>query len=410
MKVNFNAINHGGTPTKNSGLLPLVPEETTPLTKGNSVELLLGTNPAQMNQSPKFKIMQLVLRGGEDVRAVLTWQRDTGRIFHGMHLTTGVDQNKMVGNILADTARTLYDTALRGYATTRRAAVAGAAIVGNRPGILAQHLDQHTEIGDVNLAIQDMITELLPRRVLARVKRFLRRECRKPSDMKVKIYLQHVLRINFSELNRLPPFGVNQELSQDELLDIMLFGTPKSWQKEMERQGFDPMDNSLNEVVAFMEQIEASEDYEKPSPSKDKSKDKSKGNGKGKPYTPNGGDKTCLIHGKCAHSSNECTILQDLAKQKKGRVDGYSPNRDSSNNKTWKKKAYDGNNKSKKDLAAFVKKAVKTGVQKELSEKKRKASVEELDLNALENELKDFNYTDDMLEELNIDDDDNISC
>ena len=46
-------------------------------------------------------------------------------------------------------------------------------------------------------------------------------------------------------------------------------------------------------------------------------------------------------------------------------------------------------------MAAFVKKAVKQGVQKELVEKKRKAAQQgELDLNALESELNDFNYTD----------------
>ena len=412
MKVNFNAINQGSTPNKNSGLLPLVPEESIPLTKSNSVELLLATNPTDMPNTPKFKMMQRILRGGEDVRQVLIWRRDTERIFYGMHLVHGHSQNKMVENLLTDTAKTLYESKLREYATARRQTASDAAEAlnaGTGGGILLNPLDTHTFVVDVENAIKDMITGLLPRRVLARIKRYLRRECRKPNDMKVKNYLQHLMRINYGELDNLPPFGNNQELSQDELLDIILFGTPKSWQKEMERQGFDPMDNSLGDVVNFMEQIEASEDYEsKPSP-KDKSKDKSKGNGKGKPYTPNGGDKTCLIHGKCSHSSNECTVLQGLAKQKKSRNDGYSQSRDSSPNKTWKKKAYDDSNKSKKDLAAFVKKAVKNGVQKELSEKKRKASVEELDLNALEQELKDFNYTD--LEDLNLqEDDDDISC
>ena len=67
-------------------------------------------------------------------------------------------------------------------------------------------------------------------------------------------------------------------------------------------------------------------------------------------------------------------------------------------------------------MAAFVKKAVKQGVQKELSAKKRKAAEDgELDLNALESELKDFNYDDmncdDMINlNLSDDDDDDISC
>ena len=77
------------------------------------------------------------------------------------------------------------------------------------------------------------------------------------------------------ELEMLPPFRANQVLSNDKLLDIILYGTPKSWQKEMDRQGFNPLLHTLNEVVDFMEQIEASEDF-----------DASKNNGQDKKKAP----------------------------------------------------------------------------------------------------------------------------
>ena len=60
----------------------------------------------------------------------------------------------------------------------------------------------------------------------------------------------------------LPPFQADQVLSNDKLLDIQLYVTLKSWQREMDCQGFDPLRHALNEVVDFMEQIEASEDFE----------------------------------------------------------------------------------------------------------------------------------------------------
>ena len=60
----------------------------------------------------------------------------------------------------------------------------------------------------------------------------------------------------------LPPFRADQVLSNDKLLDILLYGTPTSWQREMDSQGFDPLLHTFNEVVDFMEQIEASEDFE----------------------------------------------------------------------------------------------------------------------------------------------------
>ena len=64
--------------------------------------------------------------------------------------------------------------------------------------------------------------------------------------MKVRIYMQHLLRMNMGELEMLPPFRANQVLSNDKLLDILLYGTPKSWQREMDCQGFDPLLHTLN--------------------------------------------------------------------------------------------------------------------------------------------------------------------
>ena len=79
--------------------------------------------------------------------------------------------------------------------------------------------------------------------------------------MKVRAYVQHIRRINNEELPNLPPFAPDQGLTTEELLDIILFGTPKAWQREMDRQGMDPMLNSLANVLNFMENIEAAEAF-----------------------------------------------------------------------------------------------------------------------------------------------------
>ena len=77
--------------------------------------------------------------------------------------------------------------------------------------------------------------------------------------MKIREYFHNLQRLNEEELPNLPPFGVGQNLTQDEMLDILLFGTPRSWQNEMERQGFDPMEKTIQEVVDFMENLESVE-------------------------------------------------------------------------------------------------------------------------------------------------------
>ena len=54
---------------------------------------------------------------------------------------------------------------------------------------------------------------------------------RKPLDMSVKQHIMHSCRINTEEIPRCPPvFDNTQCLSDDEIIDILLFGTPKSWQ------------------------------------------------------------------------------------------------------------------------------------------------------------------------------------
>jgi hypothetical protein len=332
--------------------------------------------------------------------------KDVAKIFHGLHLTVEPAKHQMVENLLTDVALTLYNAGRTVVAMRTRAQAAAAAdrqTPGDGAAILQQDLAQHMPLGHTVFSLQEMMTGIMPRRVLSRAKRYLRRECRKPADMKIKNYLQHIYRINLSELVSLPPFNANQNLTEDELLDIVLFGTPKSWQKEMERQGFDPMENNLTDVIGFMEQIEASEDFDPKPSANDKSKDKSQGKAKGNRSRNTGTgrqDLYCVYHGECNHSSNDCAVLKALAAQKKAKTSHNSNDRnDRKPSGNWKSNADNQRRKSNKDLNAFVKKAVKAGVKKELSEKKRKASSDdELDLAALDEELASFNYTLDNLD------------
>ena len=115
----------------------------------------------------------------------------------------------------------------------------------------------------IDAAVQDVVAVLLPTKILKRVKRHLRREAMKPIDMGIRTCLMHVIRIDSQEIALLPPnFNDAQMLSEDEIIDIPLFGTPKSWQRKMDRQGFDPLASSPSEAVAFMERIEMLEDFD----------------------------------------------------------------------------------------------------------------------------------------------------
>ena len=156
---------------------------------------------------------------------------------------------------------------------------------------------------------------------------------RKPAGMKVRTYCQALLRVNLEELTVLPPFGANQRLSDDELLDVILFGAPKAWQREMDRQGYDPVGQPLNEVIDFLENIEAAEDFEgtKVETKKKATPTKSKDKGSDGYY--------CLLHGKNkTHGTEDCTKMKAEAKRLKSNLgsSGKKGQGDKSN-KTWSK-------------------------------------------------------------------------
>ena len=213
--------------------------------------------------------------------------------------------------------------------------------------------------------------------------------------MTVRVYVQHILRINHEELPRLPPFNPHQSLTVDEIVDIILFGTPKSWQKEMDRQGFDPLEHTVDDIVSFMEQVEATEDHVN-SPDKQvvTNKDKkkastsSKSNGKG-------AKKFCILHGH-GHATDECDQLNAEAKRLKG---GDLPEKPKeltqgsfafSGNKSWSRKAQDAKKKAKKDLAAFIQAEVKKATSATKRKSDDSSNDDEGDLNGFD--LADFNY------------------
>ena len=94
---------------------------------------------------------------------------------------------------------------------------------------------------------------------------------------------------------------------------MALCGTPNSWNKEIDCQGFDPMQKTLSEVIDFMEQLEASEDFDPNAIKVPKKSDKEKSSSNKSNKT---GTKFCLHHGNGNHTSDECEYLKRLAANK----------------------------------------------------------------------------------------------
>ena len=59
----------------------------------------------------------------------------------------------------------------------------------------------------------------------------------------------------------LPPFrGVDASFNPEEFKEIILFGIPNRWKKDMDKFDFDPFSKTVMELVEFCERMEASDD------------------------------------------------------------------------------------------------------------------------------------------------------
>jgi len=203
----------------------------------------------------------------------------------------------------------------------------------------------------------------------------------------------------------LPPnFNIAQSLSADEITNILLYRTPKSWQREMDHQDFDPMAKTTQEIVKFMENTKMFENFDADAKKKiaQSAGDAKKGNGKKvtKKNNSTSGQKFCLLHGNNnTHTTDECNTLKARANKLEGNTGRNTGKaKGKGKNKNWNNKSKDETNKSKGELAAFVKKAVKDGFKQELKsiDKKRKSNSNDdsMDLHDVDIELQEFNYDD----------------
>jgi hypothetical protein len=376
--------------------LPLVPDkDLDSLTKENSIGFSLKTNPTAADSST-YKVNVRILQGGESARVIIRWKRDLERVCHGLNATTINAKIRIAETLMRDTPLTLFQSKILTQSTDAyNIALHTAADAAARAIITGRGIDHYRHLDHFEPALFWAMENLMPKKILLYVKRNLRRSTRKPKDMKVRIFFQHLTRINTEEVPSLPPFGHNQCLGTDEIIEILLHGTPKSWQKEMDRQGFNALEHTPAEVVDFMEQIESAEDFD----GHLVETKTTNGNGNNKKSSNNkdtssskGSSKYCALHGKGNHSTDECrTVKSEIKKLKStdSKPSGGGNVRFASKNKTWSKKAEDYKQKSQKELNAMGKVVEKLKKEVNALTKKRKSEdSDEEELHAVERQLE----------------------
>ena len=153
--------------------------------------------------------------------------------------------------------------------------------------------------------------------------------------MKVRTFTTRLLQLN-AFLAYFLPDRVGQTVNpfpEDDVKEIRYHAMPNTWKKKMVEQGYNYLDTSIQEMAEFFEtRVENLEKFDSKKESKKnqekQNNKKNKKNKKGK-HSHNSvsenrnsqgsetGKKYCQYHGRCGHTTNECTLVKTLVQREK---------------------------------------------------------------------------------------------
>ena len=316
--------------------IPLERSEKKVLKKSEYITLKLRSNPTE-KESQTYDLI-LPYYNSATPEEWLEFRSTLDKAIIGQNITKPADMFSMARRVLQGDALASFEEAAKDHGEDK--------------------------VEKFNSCLDDVTSHVFPQRALQKQKRCMRRSMRKPSNMTVREYATRINELN-TYLEKFPPNKKRQRLDDDEILDLLEFGVPRSWQNQMTLQGFDPQSDPSKKVIDFVkfcERIENSTQEMNNNKNNPIQNGSSKRNGEKKRKLKNyiGEIPTCILHGE-GHSTEECKTIQKWAKRQKSE---YAQKNSKSDGKfsNWKKK--DSNKKfTKNDLNAMVAKAVKHSVQ-----------------------------------------------
>ena len=169
------------------------PDETYVLDKTNSIIWELSTRPGTADAAT-YKYPCRILTGDEEIRQILRWHQDVLKVCVGLDATDLEARRPIVTSCLRTGPLAIFDNAMEAQARKRYNETMAAAIAIDRPNRNTTQQDIVRGRGEayyqtnahIEVALQIVVKNYLPRQVLAKVKRALRRDMRKPATMKVR--------------------------------------------------------------------------------------------------------------------------------------------------------------------------------------------------------------------------------
>ena len=279
-----------GTPTLIVPAIPLGRPEKKILTKGQYVEYKCFSSPGDTD-SPAYNI-QIPYFGTGTPEEWLMFLDNLDKALVGQHITDGPRRYEFTERLLKGDA----------LATFRLKTLE----VGTRT---VDHFDE----------VMARLTEhIFPVHAYREQKRFLRRFLKKPKDWTVREFVTRVQEINaYLIFFRTETQDAAASLPEDELVEALYHAMPNSWRNTMVLQGFNYVNHTCIELLQFCERLET---LEPPAEKKKKSTDKSttsSGNKRKRvsffdSSDDEGSRKYCLLHGYCAHTTNECEDIKPM--------------------------------------------------------------------------------------------------
>jgi hypothetical protein len=295
--------------------------ERRSLVKGEYLEYKLRNTPGDLT-SPVYSLSVPFFSTGT-CEEWLKFRENLLKVLSGQNVTTGPGKYVVTRRLLQGDALAAFENAATDLPTETNA-----------------NFDE---------VLQAVTAHVFPKRAAQLQKRYMRRIVRKPAEMSTKMFAARIQELN----NFLPLFpAINDvivtKLDEDEIVDVMEYGIPRSWQRKMVEHDFDSMSATVREFVDFcerMESVERAEGTNPRKPTEHKGERTNKHKNKKSRHLNDGDRKSgnfCLVHGDTGpkgHSTNECKVL--LGKNKESRND-------------WKTKASSASAKFHKEQMAIL--------------------------------------------------------
>ena len=321
-------------------VIPLVRSETKDLKKGEYVVIKCRIRPND-NDSPTYDL-PIPYFGTGSAEEFLSWKDNLKKAIKGQDVNDGPGKFAMARRLLRGDALTAFNNA-----ALKHASETGASY---------------------NATIKSLTAHVFPLKALQQQKRYMRRFMRKPRELKVQEFVCRVGELNefLLEFPTATPGAIPTKLPEDEIMDILEFSVPASWQRQMEIMDFNPINETPQAFINFCQRLELHESASNGNGEKKKSSKQGKkgsGSNKRKQSTSFEEGLDCILHGKnCGHVTDDCWTLKRQAERLK--KEGKKPSKaDKDMNVLMKKAVVEAIN-----VASGAKKARKTPTKKDKTE------------------------------------------